>query len=321
MQAEMLDRPRQVHHADVLFDSSVICANDDDAERKLHALTDLLVAHSDQGNVWFSLMTLSELIAPGSAETRVELIKRFRNLYLRFGERVRFMRSLDDNIRAECTTRRIPSKPASVVDGDVAKSIAAGDLVGLLKEGRDDWDAEKRRLREKYQNLVEKNRQQYERSADFRFAFAQCVPTYFSAEGLNQCDNIARDLIAEANPSLTLDTVKARYQDYPCIWTFSLLGRLAQYAQTITDDERKQHFPAFQDVLKPDPNDFIDADIAGTGASCGMMISNDRGLIAKLNRLYDANLIRLQAFTVSDALLAYNPPNGRVREPAGVAPS
>lgn len=45
-----------------------------------------------------------------------------------------------------------------------------------------------------------------------------------------------------------------------------------------------------------------------------MMITNDRGLIAKLNRLHDAGLIRLQAFTVSDALVAYNPPNGRVRE-------
>ena len=37
--AEMLDRPRKVNHADVLFDSNVLRANDDDAERKLHAPT------------------------------------------------------------------------------------------------------------------------------------------------------------------------------------------------------------------------------------------------------------------------------------------
>ncbi len=144
-------------------------------------------------------------------------------------------------------------------------------------------------------------------------AFAQIVPTFFSTEGLTQCDDIAGDLIAEANVSLTVETAKVRHRDHPCIWTFSLLGRLAQYAQTITGEERTARFSALQDVLTPNPNDFIDADIAGTGAHCGMMITNDRCLIAKLNRLYDANLTRLQGFTVSDALAAYNPPNGRAQ--------
>src|SRR5207253_1549218 len=106
---EMLDRQRQVHHADVLFDSNVLRANDDDAEKKLHSLTDLLVAHPDQGNLWFSLMSLSEVVAPSSAETRIELLRRFRSLYIRFGARVRFMRSLNDNVRAECTGGPIPS--------------------------------------------------------------------------------------------------------------------------------------------------------------------------------------------------------------------
>ncbi len=107
--------------------------------------------------------------------------------------------------------------------------------------------------------------------------------------------------------------MKARHLDYPCIWTFSLLARLSQYAQTIEEGERKAKFAEFADLLEAHENDFIDADIVGTGAHCGMMITNDHGLIARLNRLHDANLIWIQAFTVSDALRAYNPPNGRVR--------
>jgi hypothetical protein len=314
---EALDRERQVHHADVLFDSNVFRAKDDEAERKLHALTELLVAHPDQGNVWFSLMSLSELVAPASPKTRIELLTRFRKLYLRFGDRVRFMRSLDDNIRAECTGSGFPAAIASAAaDGDIAKSIAAGDLVGLLKEGHEDWRAEKKKLRERYEEYTKHHQKGYAERAEIRLAFAHSMQNFFSMDGLNQCDDIASRLIASANCSLTLDAVKARHQEYPCVWTFSLLGRLAQYAQTITDDERRRDFPSFQDVLEPHANDFIDADIAGTGARCGMMITNDRNLIAKQNKLYDAKLIRMQGFTVSDALAAYNPPNGRTRAPA-----
>ncbi len=315
-QYEALDRERQVHRADVLFDSNVFRANNDDAERKLHDLTELLIAHPDQGNVWFSLMSLTELVAPTSRETRIELLKRFRNLYLKFGDRVGFMRSLDDNVRAECAAKPFPSSSASVADGDIVKSIAAGDLVGLLKEDHEVWSAKKKKIRETYEEYGKRNEKNYGERADIRSALALSIPNYFSINGLEQCDDIAAGLIAElasSDPSLTLDAVKARYQNYPCIWTFSLLARLAQYAQTITDDERKRNFPSFRDVLEPHPNDFIDADIAGTGAHCGTMITNDRGLIAKLNRLYDANLIWMQGFTVSDALVAYNPPNGRTR--------
>ncbi len=50
-QFEMLDRERKVTRADVLFDSNVLRANDDVAEKRLVALTELLLEHPDQGNV------------------------------------------------------------------------------------------------------------------------------------------------------------------------------------------------------------------------------------------------------------------------------
>jgi hypothetical protein len=294
----------------VLFDSNVFSVNDAD-EQRLHALTELLLNHPGQGNFWFSLMTLTEITAPADRQRRIELLKRFRNLYRRFGNRVRFMRSLEDNIKAECASRPHPSADASVVDKDTSDSIASGDLVGLLKEGYEDWRREKVKIRNKYDEYAEQSREGYAQKPEIRLTLKQVVPQYFSLNGLEQCDDIAKNLLtdaADANPSLTLDDIKTRHKDYPCIWTFALLARLAQYAFTIPDAERKQKFPSFERLLEPHPNDFIDADIAATGAHCGTMITNDRALVAKLNSLYDANLIRMQGFTVSDALIGYIPP-------------
>jgi hypothetical protein len=311
----MLDRQRAVQYADVLFDSNVIQANDNAAEERLHELTRVLIDHPDQGNIWFHTMSVAEMVAPNDYQKRIELLKRFRSLYLRFGERVRFMRSLDDNVRADCLGLGIPSAPASVIDKDIVQSIAAGELVGLLQAGHEDWREEKRRLRTRYYDSTTKHQKSYAERADLRDLFPHALASFFSANGLEWCDDIALYLIVDGNLWTPLNAVKQRHRDYPCIWTFSLLGRLAQMTQTLTDEERKR-FPEFQDVLEPHRNDFIDADIAGTGARCGMMITNDHSLIAKLNRLYDAGLIRLQGFTVYDALVAYNPPNGRVRSPA-----
>ncbi len=307
---EALDRPRHVDRADVLFDSNVFSV-DDAAEQRLHVLTELLLHHPGQGNFRFSLMTLTEITAPADRQRRIELLKRFRNLYLRFGNRVRFMRSLEDNIRAECANRLQPSADASVVDKDITESIASGDLVGVLKEDYENWLRKKVEIRNKYGEYAKKSRKDYAERPDIRLALEQCVPQYFSLNGLEQCDDRAKELLADAadaNPSLTLDDIKSRHRDYPCIWTFALLARLAQYAFTIPDADRKQKFASFEKLLEPHPNDFIDADIAATGAHCGTMITNDRALVAKLNSLYDADLIRMQGFTVSDALRGYIPP-------------
>jgi len=310
--SEMLDRPRTVHHADVLFDSNVVQANDDAGEQRLHDLTALLVNHPDQGNIWFSPMTLAELVAPRSPAKRIELLRRFRNLYSRFGERVRFMRSLADSVRAECLGTGIPSAPAAVVEQDVAGSIVSGSLVGLLRDAHDDWQVEKQRLRANYDRLTERNQQSFANRADIRSALRDGLALFFSAGGLNFCDDIALDLVVDSGTWVPFEMVMRLHQNYPCIWTFSTMARLAQFAQTVSDVERPQ-FHGFEDVLEPHRNDFIDADIAGTGGRCGMMITNDHSLLLKVNRLHDAGLIRLQAFTVMDTLVAYNPPNGRTR--------
>jgi hypothetical protein len=94
------------------------------------------------------------------------------------------------------------------------------------------------------------------------------------------------------------------------------LARLADYAATLTKAERKANFAQYGRLLESDPNDYLDAYIASTGGMCGMLMTNDEGLIEKLNFLHDIQppLVRLQAFTVHDALIAYNPPNGDRRD-------
>jgi len=310
---EALDRERMVLRSDVLFDSNVIRASDDAADERLRTLANLLLKQPGQGHIWFTLMSLTEMVAPNDRGVRMDLLKRFRSLYSRFGDRVRFTRSLDDNVRAECTDGMAPAEAASIVDDDVLKSIAAGDLVGLLATSRDHWLEGKPRLREHYDALSAADKEKYASDERFREAFSLCIPRFFSEAGLDQCDDIAVEVLTSAAVHLRVEEAKARYREFPCVWTFSLLVRLSQYAQTIRKPGRDAHFAALADVLEPHANDFIDADIAATGGFCGMMITNDRGLIARLNRLYDAGLIRLQGFTVADALRGYTRPEASGR--------
>ena len=70
-----------------------------------------------------------------------------------------------------------------------------------------------------------------------------------------------------------------------CLWTHALLVRLAQFAQTIPDDIRGREFPDLVQVLKPHENDLLDAYIAGCGAQCGILLTEDKGLTAKVQEV------------------------------------
>ena len=83
----------------------------------------------------------------------------------------------------------------------------------------------------------------------FREEFDTSMQRFFSSDGLEQCDDIAQDLVSDTGLPLTMDEVKSRHADFPCVWTFSLLGRLSQYAQTIEESERESRFAPYADVL------------------------------------------------------------------------
>ncbi|MFY1824941.1 hypothetical protein ACN47A_03440 [Myxococcus fulvus] len=318
-QFEKLEKTRYVLNADVLFDSNVIRANDPAAEQRLLALSALLVEKPDRGHIWFSLTSLAELLGPDDASKRVELLKRFQNLYRQFGDRVRFFGPGPFSfVVAEWGDKGPMYSPANAVDDDVCASIAAGDLVGSLRLARQSWEIERARLWQVHADKVKRYRAAYESDQVFRDEFKRNVELLGTANALEQCDDIARSLIIDhaKRSESALGEAKANPQNYPCTWTYSLLVRIADYSATLKKSEWKAKYSRYGRLLKSDENDYVDAYIAATGGGCGMIITNDGGLVDKVNFLHDAepSLVRLQGFTVRDAVIAYNPPNGDKRD-------
>jgi hypothetical protein len=318
-QLKMLDKARQVHNADVLFDSNVIRANNPLAEQRLFELADLLVEHPDTGDIWLSLLSLSEMLAPKKVARQMEVLRIFQNLYRRFGDRVKFFGPENfSSVRAEWKGKgSFLSAKVSEIDEYVSDSIAKGELTGVLKDIRNDWETAKEAMQKAYADKAAEYKAEYESNPAFREAVKEGIAVFGTAKVLEQCEDIAESLLVNVlrRPAEDLLMAKKNPSAYHCTWTYALLRRLADFSATLSEQERKANFEKYGRLLEPHPNDFVDACIASDGGQCGMLITDDEGLIAKLNALHDAHpsLVRLQGFTPHDALIAYNPPNGRKR--------
>ncbi len=116
---------------------------------------------------------------------------------------------------------------------------------------------------------------------------------------------------AERDPIEGLKLAKAKPNNYLATWTFSLLVRIAQFAQTVPTKERiAGPFGGYAKLLKSHENDIIDATLAALGARCGFLITQDGDLPERINFLFDRNVGRLQAFELSDIEANWHPPNG-----------
>ncbi|MBZ4423336.1 hypothetical protein [Myxococcus sp. RHSTA-1-4] len=319
-QFRVLEKPRQVHNADVLFDSNVIRANSPLAERTLFGLTDLLVEYPDQGDIWFSLLSLYEMLAPRKPARQIAVLTAFQNLYRRFGERVKFFGpGRFSSIRCEWESAgRVQSAPANAIDKLVSDSIAKGELVAELKAAREDWEAAKAELRKEHDAKVARCRAEYESNPVFRDEIKESLVQFGTEKALDQCDDVVSRLLVNVlnRPADDVRLAKERPSSFNCTWTYALLTRLADFSATLTEEEREKNFKRYGRLLEFDQNDFIDAYVASFGGKCGMLITDDEGLIRKLNAIHDAHpsIVRLQGFTVEDAFIAYNPPNGRKRD-------
>jgi len=106
-----------------------------------------------------------------------------------------------------------------------------------------------------------------------------------------------------------LKLAKAKPEKYLATWTFSLLVRVAQFAQTIPPTQKSVGpFGGYAKLLKSHNNDVIDATLAALGARCGFLITQNGGLHERINFLFARNVGRLQAFEFSDIEANWNPP-------------
>lgn len=301
---------------DFLFDSNLI-EEDPEINNETLELAKLLVSDPSNGDIWFSILSLSEVLASKDVAKRIELLKRFQSLYSELGDRVRFIGpGLLESVEAEWSGRGLRSAPVSAMDRDVNASIATGELVGILKAVHGSWKEEKERFSKDQSKRVERAREQYETNELFRKHLKECVAAYASTDALELSENIARRLIVDVanQPPESILLARTKHEAYPCTWTFSLLIRLADYAATLTAAEWKSDFSQHGRLVKKQQNDAIDAYIATAGGKFGTLITNDGALVEKINFLHGArpSLIRLRAFTVKDAMAEFKTPNGDV---------
>jgi len=108
------------------------------------------------------------------------------------------------------------------------------------------------------------------------------------------------------------------------VWTFALLARLAQVAQTLFGVDRPAFFRVVNEIARnseddmvrkrevpvfvPHRNDLSDAAIGASAATCGILITEDEQLGLRVNFLHAGDLVRTQAFRVDDLYLRWKAP-------------
>lgn len=166
-----------------------------------------------------------------------------------------------------------------------------------------------------YAEAVEEMRAEYAREPRFRKELLGVLTSATREQMMELCDDIAGRFIREATgrePAEALPVARANYNRYWVTWTYAILVRFAQYAQTIPTAERtKGPFGGYTKLLQNDENDFNDAQLAALAGHCGFIITEDRGLRERINFLQSRGFIRLQAMDFQDIEANWHEPGWR----------
>jgi len=324
--------PRQfgvIWNADVLIDSSVFgqAALGPGLYRRLALFAHRLTARREFGKVWVPWTALQEMAATPDPQRR-EVLGVLLNLSRELGDRILLTGPFDYVIAAEWAT---PPRFRSVSIGQIEDELLAcirGNGAGTqLDEMGRDFGAWRPKQRAQRDELLRKWTERY--SADESQAASESKPgkptaRHAIAVALDKvrqpselyefCDDLAVQLIkdyARRDPTEGLKLAKAEPEKYLATWTFSLLVRIAQFAQTVPKKERiAGPFGRYAKLLKSHENDIIDATLAALGARCGFLITQDGDLRERINFLFDRQVGRLQAFEFSDIEANWHPPTG-----------
>jgi len=318
-----------IWNADVLLDSSVLsqAALAPGLYRRLALFTHRLTARQEFGKVWVPWTALQEMAATPDPKRR-DVLGVLLNLYRELGDRILLTGELNDMIAGEWAT---PPHAASCSVGNLEGELLAcirGNGAGtkLDQLGRD-FAAWRVKQRAQYVELMAKWTKRYLddetrvateselKKPTFREAIAAALDKAREpAELYEFCDDLAGQLIedyAQQDPTEGLKAAKAKPEKYLATWTFSLMVRIAQFAQTVPKRERSAGpFGGYAKLLRSHENDIIDATLAALGARCGFLITQDGDLRERTNFLFARKVGRLQAFEFSDIEASWHPPNG-----------
>jgi hypothetical protein len=302
-----------IWNADFVVDTNVL-SNALDNEEILRRLIDLMqrmTAKKEYGSGWLAMPTFLEMLATTSRPKRIRLVELLFRLLQEVGGRVKIFAPFQMLVKAEWNDRVVPYWRSAHLKALTKEVLDTGDIEGtLLGEARDEFLAWKKTQRSQYLTTSLKWRQSFIKEPAFRADVERALKSWKAPEAYAECDDVALRIMRSdgRQPDTAFEKARQFPQDYLCTWTFSLLVRLSQFAQTVPSAIREAKFSEFGDVLKPNKNDLVDANIAASGAKCGILITEDKGLTARVNLLHQRNLTRLQAFGLKFLADNWRPP-------------
>ena len=296
-----------IRNADVLVETSVfgVAATSRALYERLARLAHRLTARPEYGKLWVPSITLDEMAAT-PVPRRADVLGVLLNLYRELGDRIVLTGELEQIVAGEwATPPRFASVPIGQLEEDLVACVrgsGAGTKIDAMGREFAAWRRERRAEHDKFLMELEKK---YAADPKARQAISLALDKARQPTELYEfCDDIAAQLIREfagKDPVEGLKLAKAEPERYLATWTYSLLLRVAQFAQTIPPRERSTSpFGAYAKLLKSHENDIIDATLAAVGAVCGLLITQDGGLRERLNFLHGRHVSRIQAFEFSE---------------------
>ncbi|MFE8601771.1 hypothetical protein [Archangium violaceum] len=307
---------REIWNADFVVDTNVINWALDDHEY-LRRLIDLLMrmtARPEYGKCWFALTSLVELLQTSKLARRTQLLECLLYVCGHLKDRIQFFAPLQTVLEGEWEDPPItPTAKVVQVDPAIRRAIATGALGGTKLEEFTIENIEwRKKQKTNYQSDVSEWKRRYQSESVFRESVDDALKNFDAPRGFGFCDDIAAQVVASLprHPSDALEKALTNPSRYRSTWTFALLVRLSQFAQTLPDDVKAREFGEYGDTLRAHLNDVADAAIAAVGASCGILITEDECLRERLNLLHDRGLGRTQGFSMEFLAKSWYPPNG-----------
>lgn len=299
----MLSITRESWNADFAVDTNVINHALDDSEY-CRTLVDLLTRMAEHGKCWFAMTSFVELIQTSDSSRRTKLLEKLLHICTRLGDRISFFSHLKLAIEYEWASSPMtpPALSSSDLASDIHSAIKTGSLKGTnleeFKVAKLDWIKNQKPV---YKSQTQNGRAAYQANPDFRATVNFALKNFHPPIAHKFCEDVVTPILEELGlpyPDAITQALNKPHR-YPTTWTFALLVRLSHIAQTIPDDTKEREFREYGNTLKFRHNDIVDATIAAVSASCGIMITEDECLRARLNFLHDRRLGRTRGFALN----------------------